>query len=66
MMDLFTERIEIGDKFYPLPCWSVKEKPYIYVIAKEFDDKFLIRGMDNNGVLFVMKDHLKELYEKIL
>lgn len=65
-MDLFTEIIKIGDKFQPFPCWSSKERLYLYVIVKEFDDKFLMRGMDNDGVLFVMKDHLNELYEKIL
>lgn len=63
-MDLFTEQIQIGDKFQTKTCWSHTEKPEIYSVAKLYEDSYLFRGFALQEVV-VMKDHLNDLFDKL-
>lgn len=63
-MDLFTEHIQIGDKFATKPCWSHTKKPEIYSVTKLYNDSYLFRGFSSQHVI-VMKDHLDDLFDAI-
>lgn len=63
-MDLFTEQIQIGDKFQTKPCWSHTKKPEIYSVVERHKDSYLFRGFSSQYVV-VMKDHLDDLFNAI-
>ena len=63
-MDLFTEQIQIGDKFATKPCWSHTKKPEIYSVTKLNKDSYLFRGFSLQEVV-VMKEHLNDLFDPI-
>ena len=63
-MDLFTEQIQVGDKFQTKPCWSHNKKPEIYSVVRSNRDSYLFRGFALQEVV-VMKDHLNDLFDKL-
>ena len=63
MNDLFTEQVQVGDKYYAKPCWSHHKKPELYTVVKVYEDSYLFRGVHLQETI-VMKKHLNELFDK--